>query len=200
MRTTLANVWHPIGGIAISELGKGRYLFRLYHVVDVNRIDKEGPWYFNTHLLVLHMLQEKEDLMLVSLNIVDFWVRIVDLPEGFVSERMAKLFGNFISEFLEYDASDVSLGYKGCIHSRVRIDVRQPLKRNKKLALPNRNHVYAAFQYEKLRLFCFICEKSGHGEGFCPIRILYEKQDFVFQWDNSLHAPPRQRGQLYSPG
>lgn len=39
IRVTLAKVWHPIGGISITDLNKGRYLFRLYHCVDANKIE-----------------------------------------------------------------------------------------------------------------------------------------------------------------
>ncbi|KAE8707081.1 hypothetical protein F3Y22_tig00110387pilonHSYRG00804 [Hibiscus syriacus] len=42
MRVTLSNVCHPIGGISITELGKGLYLFRLYHKLDANRIMTDG--------------------------------------------------------------------------------------------------------------------------------------------------------------
>ncbi|KAL4273808.1 hypothetical protein GQ457_13G026580 [Hibiscus cannabinus] len=43
MKSTLANLWRPLGGIFISNLGGGRCLFRLYHVVDANSIEKGGP-------------------------------------------------------------------------------------------------------------------------------------------------------------
>ncbi|KAL4369555.1 hypothetical protein GQ457_05G026340 [Hibiscus cannabinus] len=58
MKTTLANVWKPPSGISVSDLGNGRYLFRLYHEFDVHRIDSGGPWHFNSHLLVLHILKD----------------------------------------------------------------------------------------------------------------------------------------------
>ncbi|MFQ6644166.1 hypothetical protein Gotur_018490 [Gossypium turneri] len=56
MKVTLVNVWHPIGGISISDLNKGRYLFRLYHKIDVDRIEAGGPWTFKSHLLIMHRL------------------------------------------------------------------------------------------------------------------------------------------------
>ncbi|KAG8490240.1 hypothetical protein CXB51_015783 [Gossypium anomalum] len=71
MKVTLVNVWHPIGGISISDLNEGRYLFRLYHKVDVDRIEAGGPWTFNSHLLVMHCLQGREDSM-VPLVTIDF--------------------------------------------------------------------------------------------------------------------------------
>ncbi|MBA0783036.1 hypothetical protein Gotri_000822 [Gossypium trilobum] len=51
MRSTLANVWHPIGGVSISDLENDRFLFRFYFEVDVDRVERNGPWNFNSHLL-----------------------------------------------------------------------------------------------------------------------------------------------------
>ncbi|MBA0598487.1 hypothetical protein Gorai_008247, partial [Gossypium raimondii] len=63
IKVTLANVWHPIGGISISDLNEGRYLFRLYHKVDVDTIEAGGPWTFKSHLLILvHDLPHVEDV------------------------------------------------------------------------------------------------------------------------------------------
>ncbi|MBA0748321.1 hypothetical protein Gogos_005160, partial [Gossypium gossypioides] len=58
-------------GISISDLNEGRYLFRLYHKVDVDRIEAGGPWTFKSHLLAMHRLRGREDTM-VSLVTIDF--------------------------------------------------------------------------------------------------------------------------------
>ncbi|KAH1114870.1 hypothetical protein J1N35_008248 [Gossypium stocksii] len=49
----MANLWHPLGGIQISDLGEKRYLFRFFHKVDVEHVMSGTPWTFNNHLLVL---------------------------------------------------------------------------------------------------------------------------------------------------
>ncbi|MBA0851197.1 hypothetical protein Goshw_015118 [Gossypium schwendimanii] len=35
MKNTMADLWHPLGGIQISDLGEKRYLFHFFHEVDV---------------------------------------------------------------------------------------------------------------------------------------------------------------------
>lgn len=57
MHSTLANVWHPIGGVSISDLENDRFLFIFYFEVDVDRVIWNGSWNFNSHLLVLHRLK-----------------------------------------------------------------------------------------------------------------------------------------------
>ncbi|KAL4346489.1 hypothetical protein GQ457_17G012780 [Hibiscus cannabinus] len=193
MKNTLDNVWKPLGGISILELGERRYLFRLYHQVDVERIEIYGPWFFNSHMLLLHRLVVGDDPMSVLLNFLDLWILVHDLPIGFMAEGVAKQLGDFIGKFLEYDSQSISLNYKRIMRVKTRINVRLPLKRRKKIALQDGSSVYAHFQYEKIRIFCFLCGRLGHGESFCPARLTLEPENIVFNWDISLRAPPRRQ-------
>ncbi|MBA0729546.1 hypothetical protein Golax_022726, partial [Gossypium laxum] len=68
MKNTLANVWHLIGGVVISDLGEKRFLFKFFHDVDIDKVIKGAPWTFNNHLLVFHRLLEDEDPMEVPLT------------------------------------------------------------------------------------------------------------------------------------
>ncbi|KAK8570944.1 hypothetical protein V6N13_094041 [Hibiscus sabdariffa] len=169
MRATLSNVWHPTKGISISDLGSGRFLFRLYYELDVERIEKGGLWNFNSHLLILHRLREGEDPMLVPLFNVEFWVFGHDVPLGFMSQTVAKILGDFIGEFVDYDSSAVTLGYRRIMKIHVRLDVQSPLKR-----------------------------RLGHDESFCPLRFTDPPRNLVCQWDSSIRAPPRRAAAPYN--
>ncbi|MBA0670917.1 hypothetical protein Goklo_029554 [Gossypium klotzschianum] len=57
MKSTMANLWHPVKGVQIRDLGEKRYLFKFFHVIDMERVVKGAPWTFNNHLLILHKLQ-----------------------------------------------------------------------------------------------------------------------------------------------
>ncbi|MBA0692709.1 hypothetical protein Goari_010246 [Gossypium aridum] len=61
MRNTLANLWHPLGDLQISDLREKLYLFRFY-----NKVVKGVPWAFNNHLLVFHRLENNEDPMQIG--------------------------------------------------------------------------------------------------------------------------------------
>lgn len=82
---------------------------------------------------------------------------------------------------------------------RVRIDVRNPLMRRKKLILANKGCTYARFQYERLSIFCFLCGRLGHPERFCPAKIVHGKKELVFEWDLSIKAVPRKAMVATSP-
>lgn len=111
MRATLANVWHSIGGITIINLTDRRYLFRLYYRIDANRIKSTSPWTFNSHLLILHRLQEGKDPRSVQLYQVDFWVLVKELPIGFVIESVVVQMGNFVGKFLDFYRKAVLMGH-----------------------------------------------------------------------------------------
>ncbi|KAK5842621.1 hypothetical protein PVK06_004998 [Gossypium arboreum] len=103
MKSTLANIWHPHGGVTISDLRVKRLMFKFYYEIDFDRFLEGSPWTFIGHLLVFYSLRKGEDPMVVPLIFVDFWVQIHDLPFGLISEVMGRQFGIFIGTFLEYD-------------------------------------------------------------------------------------------------
>lgn len=88
-----------------------------------------------------------------------------------MSEGMAHQLGNFIKKFMESDVALVTRGIKKFMRVRVMLDVRKPLKRKKMIAICQNETTYAMFQYKKLSLFCYLCGKLKHGEGFCPVRL-----------------------------
>ncbi|KAG8475108.1 hypothetical protein CXB51_032045 [Gossypium anomalum] len=191
LRNTMADLWHPIGGICITDLGNKRYLFQFFNEVDVQRVMAGMPWFFNSHLLLLHRIQKGEDPSVLLLNSFEFWVQIHELPAGLMSESMARQFGDFLRKFLDYDTSIPFLGNKNYMRIRVRLDVTVPLKRKKNIQVGGALIVYACFKYEKLSLFCFICGKLGHGESYCPFRLRIDSSKIIFGWDLSIRAVPQ---------
>ncbi|PPD92765.1 hypothetical protein GOBAR_DD10294 [Gossypium barbadense] len=193
LRNTMADLWHPLRGICISDLGDRRFLFQFYHEVDIQRVLVGTSWFFNNHLIVFHRLKSGENPSLVLLFFTEFWVQVHDLPIGLVSETMAKQFGDFLGKFLEYDLSSRSVSSPSVMRIRVQLNVNDLLKRRKKVIIGSDRIFYARFQYEKLSLFCFICGKLGHGESFCPIRTRMDPENIVFGWDISVRAVARRR-------
>ncbi|MFQ6651734.1 hypothetical protein Gotur_023940 [Gossypium turneri] len=49
LRNTMTDLWHPIGGIAITNIGEKRYSFKFFHTVDMNKRKKvqvgDQPYY-----------------------------------------------------------------------------------------------------------------------------------------------------------
>ncbi|KAH1120938.1 hypothetical protein J1N35_004098 [Gossypium stocksii] len=174
LRNTMADLWHPIGGICITNIRN------------------------KSHLLVLQRVQSGENPSVLDLNHTEFWVQIHELPAGMMCEPMAKQLGNFLGTFLEYDTAVSVLSQPAYMRIRVRLNVSAPLKRKKKIHLGNDVYAYVQFKYEKLSLFCFICGKLGHGESFYPFRLKIESGKISFGWDLSLRAVSRRRAMVVS--
>ncbi|PPR81836.1 hypothetical protein GOBAR_AA38880 [Gossypium barbadense] len=110
MHTTLANLWHPLRGISISDLEDKRYLFRFYYEIDIEWVVEGSLLSFKNHLLVFHKLTLGKDPKSVPLYYVNFWVQIRDLPARLVFEGMAKQFEAFLGTFVTYDTTYVRRG------------------------------------------------------------------------------------------
>lgn len=198
LRNTMADLWHPIGGICITEIGEKRYLFQFFHEVDIVRVVVGIPWFFNNHLIILQRVPIGVNPVVMELNHTEFWLQVHDLPPGLMSVSMAKQFGDFCGKFLEYDTSIPTLGIQNYLRIRVCLNVAAPLKRKKKVLIGKSMVVYARFKYEKLSLFCFICGKLGHGESYCPLRLSIDPSKIVFGWDLSIRAVARNRSRVAS--
>lgn len=122
--------WNPVKGINIQEIEQGMYMFQFNHHLDINRILKKGPWYFDNHLL-LDVIPESSDPKQVSLQYVPFWIQVHDIPIGLMSEKIGKDIANYMAEFLKYNANN-----SNCLRSymriRVLLDVTNPLKCQKR--------------------------------------------------------------------
>lgn len=119
MRTVLAELWHPIEGVLITEIKDKRVLFRFYNEMDLKRVLDGIPFFFTRHLILLYRLERGEDPIQVQLIHTNFWVHIRNLPIGFMSKGMVRQLGNFIGHFLEYDATIITRGIKKFMRLKV---------------------------------------------------------------------------------
>lgn len=111
---------------------------------------KGGPWTFDNAMLVLKSIALGEDPLKVSLNEVNFWIQIHELPSGFMSESVGRQLGNFFGTFMEYDPNNNTSIWRECMRIRIRVDVRKPLKRKKKIIRKYGSEFIVLCKYERL--------------------------------------------------
>lgn len=85
IRSTLVNLWHPVRGIEILDIGEKRFLFRFFHWMDLDRVLKRASWTFNNHLLVFHRFLKGDVPLKVPLVTIPFWIQVHEVPSGFFS-------------------------------------------------------------------------------------------------------------------
>ena len=123
----------------------------------------------NNNILVLQTIKPGEIPSQIPLFHVNIWVQVYDLPVGFMSTNVGKQLGNFIGLFVDYDVNNNIGFWRNYVRLQVKLDVRQPLKRCKKITLSNRGWSMVKFKYERLEKFCYLCGIIGHNDSFYPL-------------------------------
>ncbi|KAG8497286.1 hypothetical protein CXB51_008550 [Gossypium anomalum] len=191
MRNTMANIWHPVKGVQISDLGEKTFLFRFFHRMDLERVLKGSLWSFNTYLILVHHLGEGEDLLKVPLIFANSWVQIHDVPPGYFSKALARQMRDFIGKFLEYDGTNLGRRVQNHLHIRIQMDVRRPLRRKKNVLVSFGICSYVSFKYKRLTLFYFFCGRLGHIDSFYQAKMDLGFEVAKMGWDLSLRAQSR---------
>lgn len=122
---------------------------------------------------------------------VDFWIQIHGLLVGYMLEIVGKQHENFFGTFLQYDANNNSSIWRECMRLRIRVDVRKPLKRKKKIVKKDKSEVIVQCKYERLGDFCFTCGLMSHTERFCKKKLESNSGEVSKEWGSWLRAPPR---------
>ncbi|MBA0721709.1 hypothetical protein Golax_009223, partial [Gossypium laxum] len=162
MKSMMANLWHPVKGIQILDIGENDFSFRFFHKIDMDKVVKGSPRTFNNPLLMLHCLTKGEDSLKVPLINANFLVQIHEIPTGFFIESLARQLGNFLRKFLEYDGTNLGKGLQTYY-----------------------------FKYEQLTLLCFFCGRLGHNDSYCEAKMTLGFEVAEIRWDLSLRAQSR---------
>ncbi|CAN1840638.1 Uncharacterized protein At4g02000 [Linum perenne] len=171
-------------------------LIRFEHEVDLRRVMEVGPWSFDQNLLILRELKPGEKPKEVELYAVDFWVRVYRLPAGFFSKTVGVALGNFIGTFMEYDEKNSYSFDDPYMRIRVTVDIRKPLRREKRLRKANGESALCDFKYERLPNFCYICGKIGHIDRYCEILYRVPTDKIERLWSKDLRAPSMKKREM----
>ncbi|GAU30401.1 hypothetical protein TSUD_364470 [Trifolium subterraneum] len=165
-----------------------------YSNPDVEEVLKSGPWTFDNFTLIIDRLKIGVALQDIPLFHVNLWVQIHDVPIGIMLETVGKGLANYIGEFVEYDKNNNTSFWRKYMRVKVRVDVRSPLKIEKKIKLNGGKGGVVKFKYEKLGLFCFVCGRLGHAENKCEVKYAMERDDGRRTWSNEIKAEVRRPG------
>ncbi|MCH84643.1 DUF4283 domain protein [Trifolium medium] len=167
MKVAMAGVWCPVRGVTVKQSNNGVFVFQFHHHLDVQRVLKGGPWFFNKHMLILGSMAEAEQPEQVALYSVPFWVQVHNLPAGAMSEKNGKQIAESMGEFLE------------------------TLKKTKRLKKPGGGTQEVKFKYERLGKFCYYCGLLGHTDETCDLLYSAESDDGVRRWGPEVRVETR---------
>ncbi|XP_073271467.1 uncharacterized protein [Primulina huaijiensis] len=104
MQNRMAEIWRPVKGVFVREIGDQRYLFHFFHEFDMEWALEGGPWTYDNQLLILKHLKQGDVPTQVDLYTIPFWIQIYELPVGYISEAIGKQLGDFAGRFITYDS------------------------------------------------------------------------------------------------
>jgi 14-3-3 protein epsilon len=191
MKVRMADLWRPVKGVTIKEAKTGLFLFSFAHPLDMEAVLNGGPWTFDNNMLIVDRVQLGMQIENIALSHATLWVQIHNLPAGLMKETVGVKLGNYIGNFMEYDKNNNSSFWRQYMRVRVKIDVRQPLKKDTKVKDREGNWCTVNFKYEKLGIFCFVCGVMGHAENKCEVRFSMENDDGRREWSGDIRAEQR---------
>ncbi|CAN1776997.1 Uncharacterized protein At4g02000 [Linum perenne] len=191
MQHRLATIWRPGKGVTIEELGDRLILFRFYHERDLRWVIERGPWSFDNALLVMRELKPGDLPTTVTLTSTEFWIQVHDVPAAFCTERVGKILGDYVGEYLAFDEKHRYTADTPYMRIRVRFDVTAPLVKGRKVRRPGGNWLMSKFRYERLPVFCYVCGRIGHIEHHCELWYDTPEDQLVRGWDAELRAELR---------
>ncbi|CAN0916180.1 hypothetical protein LINGRAHAP2_LOCUS29575 [Linum grandiflorum] len=92
-RNRMADLWRPFRGMRIEELEDHRILFRFFHTLDLRWVNDNGPWTYDSFLIVMTELGSGMLPMEVPLQEADFWVQGHAMPASFCIEAVGRVIG-----------------------------------------------------------------------------------------------------------
>lgn len=188
MKSKIADVWKPAMGVNIKELETGIFLFQFFHKEDKAWVMNGGPWSFDNAMLLIEPIPAGVDPLKVPLWGLNIWIQIHNLPNAFMSEAVGRQLGNFFGEFVFYDPKNNSSIWRESMRLKIRLDVRKPLKRKKKIKRKNGSEFVVSCKYERLGDFCFSCGLVTHTERFCRRSLDARKEEGSQEWGPWLRA------------
>lgn len=108
-----------------------------------------------------------------------------------MTEGVGKQLGDFFGVFQEYDHKNNSSIWRESMRLRIKLDVRRPLKRRKKIIKKNGTESWVTCKYERLGDFCFTCGLMSHTERYCSKFLEKGSEEINREWGSWLRAPPR---------
>ncbi|CAN0916159.1 Uncharacterized protein At4g02000 [Linum grandiflorum] len=192
----MADLWRPYRGIQIEEVDGQRILFRFFHVLDLRWVIDNGAWTFDSWLVVMTEIKPAEIPTQVPLFEANFWVQGHSMPASYCTEAVGQVIGNHVGSFVGLDKEHKFSRDEPYIRLRARLDVRRPLKKEKKIRRPGGEWVIISLKYEKLPTFCFTCGRMGHVDRGCALRFQAGNQFIPQRWTSELRAMLRRKKSL----
>ena len=126
------------------------------------------PWLIGKHAVILRNYDDRLIPSEIIFDKIDLWVRILNLPLGWMNANRGIRAMGLIGEVKKMDVDGDGKASGPFLRARVAVDLSKPLRRGVLLKTDKaRPPDWFDLQYEKLPFFCHSCGVIGHGELEC---------------------------------
>jgi hypothetical protein len=170
LENALGRIWCPIKGTECKDLGENHFLFTFRQHSGKRRALEDGPWNFGKDLVVVVDFDGYKTVDEMDFTIIPIWVRVMNLPLGFMTRECGEEIGNIIGEFVEMESEDGDLAVGQHLRIKVRLDITKPIMRGIKITVEEKvQGVWCPFAYEFLPDYCYNSGIIGHVEKSCEV-------------------------------
>ncbi|RLN38622.1 hypothetical protein C2845_PM01G20240 [Panicum miliaceum] len=195
--------WGNPAGLKIRTIGmKGDNLFvaEFGFKQDMERGLSGSPWVVGKHAVILRDYEEDLKPSEITFDRMDIWVRIMDLPLGWMNRHRGERTMGLIGEVKMMDVDKDRKASGPFLRARVAIEVAKPLRRGVLLKTKRDGApVWLDIQYEKLPFFCLSCGIMGHSQLECDKPVVRNEMG-ILPYDIQLRVfyPKKKKIQSFS--
>lgn len=131
----MRKAWQTRGSLSIKTVGENVFFFQFENRLDLLKAKAGGPWHVDHNALILTDFDGRLSAGEFVFNMLRVWIRVYELPLSCLTMECAKLLGNSIGHFVEWDKGPGDIVWGKFMRIRVEIDVTHPLMRGSMLSL-----------------------------------------------------------------
>jgi len=150
--------------------------------------------------VILKEYDEKLKPSEIRFDRMDIWVRILNLPLGWMNQQRGSRAMHLLGEVKQMDVDSDGKAGGAFLRARVAIELDRPLKRGVLLRMTRDSEPeWFDAQYEKLPFFCFSCGLIGHRGLGCDKPVVRNALGKLpYDRDIPLRAPDDRRKKIQS--
>ncbi|CAN6235065.1 unnamed protein product [Urochloa humidicola] len=172
IRSAMTKAWGNPYGLkmrSVGEMAENLFIADFGCLMDKQRALDGSPWIIGRHAVILREYDDSLKPSDVCFAKMEMWVRILNLPLGWMNERRGRRAAGLVGDVVKVDVDRDGDASGPFLRARVAIEVDKPLRRGVFLQTKrNAEPEWFDIQYEKLPFFCYSCGVMGHITQECP--------------------------------
>jgi hypothetical protein len=185
---------------SVLEKGENLFIAQFGCMEDMKKALDGSPWMIGKHAVILQMYDASLKPSDVCFSSMDLWVNILNLPLGWMEEKLGTRAALLIGKVVKVDVGPDGKASGPFLRAKVAVDLQKPLRRGVMLKT-NKDSTpdWFEIQYEKLPFYCYSCGFLGHMDLECPTPAMRNSLGKL-PYDVRLRAPEEKKKKPLSFG